>query len=96
MGLNSKLTLLLKISFFSPLTYINQLPLPTFFNFQHSYVMAENNINLFKEFPPVSTADWQAKIEADLKGKDFEKTLVWRANEGFNVRPYYRKKIFKV
>ncbi len=65
--------------------------MPTFFNFQHNYVMAENNINLFKEFPPVSTADWQAKIEADLKGKDFEKTLVWRTNEGFNVRPYYRE-----
>jgi methylmalonyl-CoA mutase len=52
--------------------------------------MAENNINLFKEFPPVSTSEWMAKIEADLKGKDFEKTLVWRTNEGFNVRPFYR------
>jgi methylmalonyl-CoA mutase len=53
--------------------------------------MTENKIKLFEEFPPVSTADWQAKIEADLKGKDFEKTLVWRTNEGFNVRPYYRE-----
>jgi methylmalonyl-CoA mutase len=53
--------------------------------------MTENKINLFEEFPPVSTAEWQAKIEADLKGKDFEKTLVWRTNEGFNVRPYYRE-----
>jgi len=52
--------------------------------------MAENTINLFNEFPPVSTTEWQAKIEADLKGKDFEKTLVWRTNEGFNVRPFYR------
>lgn len=53
--------------------------------------MAENKINLFEEFPPVSTAEWQAKIEADLKGKDFGKTMVWRTNEGFNVRPYYRE-----
>jgi methylmalonyl-CoA mutase len=53
--------------------------------------MTENKINLFGEFPPVSTAEWQAKIETDLKGKDFEKTLVWRTNEGFNVRPYYRE-----
>lgn len=52
--------------------------------------MAENKINLFKEFPPVSTAEWMAKIEADLKGKDFEKTLVWKTNEGFSVRPFYR------
>jgi len=53
--------------------------------------MTENKINLFEEFPPISTADWQAKIEVDLKGKDFEKTLVWRTNEGFSVRPYYRE-----
>ncbi len=64
--------------------------MPRFKKNQHSYVMAENDINLFNEFPPVSTADWMAKIEADLKGKDFEKTLVWKTNEGFNVRPFYR------
>ncbi len=52
--------------------------------------MAENTINLFNEFPQVSTAEWMAKIEADLKGKDFEKTLVWKTNEGFSVRPFYR------
>lgn len=52
--------------------------------------MADKMINLFEEFPPVSTAEWMAKIEADLKGKDFEKTLVWRTNEGFNVKPFYR------
>ena len=64
--------------------------MPPFKIFQHSYVMAENKINLFNEFPPVSTAEWMAKIEADLKGKDFEKTLVWKTNEGFSVRPFYR------
>ncbi len=53
--------------------------------------MAENKIKLFQEFPPVSTEDWQNKIETDLKGKDFEKALVWRSNEGFKVQPYYRQ-----
>lgn len=53
--------------------------------------MAENKIKLFEEFPPVTTREWEAKIEADLKGKDFEKALVWRTIEGFNVRPYYRQ-----
>lgn len=57
--------------------------------------MAENKIKLFQEFPPVSTEDWQKKIEADLKGKDFEKALVWRSNEGFSVRPYYRQEDLK-
>jgi methylmalonyl-CoA mutase len=50
----------------------------------------KNRKTLFDEFPPVSTSDWQRQIEADLKGRDFEKVLVWKTNEGFNVRPYYR------
>ncbi|MDR1632638.1 MAG: methylmalonyl-CoA mutase small subunit [Dysgonamonadaceae bacterium] len=45
---------------------------------------------LFSEFPPVSTGQWKEKIVADLKGADFEKKLVWRTNEGFNVNPFYR------
>ncbi len=31
------------------------------------------------------------KIVTDLKGADFEKKLVWRTDEGFNVKPFYRK-----
>jgi methylmalonyl-CoA mutase len=45
---------------------------------------------LFSEFPPVSTPEWGKIIEKDLKGADYEKKLVWRTNEGFNVKPYYR------
>ncbi len=45
---------------------------------------------LFEEFPPVSTQEWEDKIQQDLKGADYERRLVWRTNEGFNVRPYYR------
>ncbi|HOG41924.1 MAG TPA: methylmalonyl-CoA mutase family protein, partial [Bacteroidales bacterium] len=29
-------------------------------------------------------------IIKDLKGADYEKRLVWKTHEGFNVRPYYR------
>lgn len=45
---------------------------------------------LFDQFPPISTAEWKAKVEADLKGAPFDKKLVWRTNEGFNVQPMYR------
>lgn len=45
---------------------------------------------LFEEFPPVSSQEWKEKIITDLKGADFEKKLVWRTIEGFNVQPYYR------
>lgn len=53
--------------------------------------MAEKNEKLFDMFPPVTTDEWMAKINVDLKGADFNKKLVWRTNEGFNVMPFYRK-----
>ncbi|MDE6695518.1 MAG: methylmalonyl-CoA mutase small subunit [Muribaculaceae bacterium] len=53
--------------------------------------MAEKKEKLFDMFPPISTEEWMAKINVDLKGADFNKKLVWRTNEGFNVMPFYRK-----
>lgn len=50
----------------------------------------EKKERLFDMFPPVSTEEWRAKVEADLKGAPFDKKLVWRTAEGFNVQPMYR------
>lgn len=52
--------------------------------------MANTKEKLFTEFPPVSTEQWEAVITTDLKGADYERKLVWKTGEGFNVRPYYR------
>ena len=53
--------------------------------------MATTNCEkLFAEFPEVSTEAWEAAIAVDLKGADYERKLVWRTTEGFNLRPYYR------
>lgn len=52
--------------------------------------MAEKKEKLFDQFPGVSYDEWRAKVETDLKGADFNKKLVWRTNEGFNVEPIYR------
>ncbi len=52
--------------------------------------MSNSKEKLFSEFPPVSTEGWMEKIVADLKGADFEKKLVWKTNEGFSVKPFYR------
>lgn len=52
--------------------------------------MAEKKEKLFDMFPECSYQEWRAKVEADLKGADFNKKLVWRTNEGFNVEPVYR------
>jgi methylmalonyl-CoA mutase len=45
---------------------------------------------LFDQFPPVTTQDWMDKVQSDLKGADFNKKLVWKTNEGFDVKPFYR------
>ena len=52
--------------------------------------MAEKKEKLFDQFPGISYDEWRAKVETDLKGADFNKKLVWRTNEGFNVQPIYR------
>lgn len=49
-----------------------------------------NRQKLFTEFPQVPTEKWEEVIAADLKGADYERKLVWRTGEGFNVKPYYR------
>lgn len=54
----------------------------------YSSMSIENK--LFQEFPPVTTEQWEEVILKDLKGADYQKKLVWRTDEGFNVRPYYR------
>ena len=53
--------------------------------------MADSKEKLFSDFPPVSTQEWMDKIMVDLKGADFEKKLVWKTNEGFKVKPFYRQ-----
>ena len=57
--------------------------------------MANNNEKLFSEFQAPTTEEWLAKIEVDLKGADFQKKMVWRTAEGFNVQPFYRREDLK-
>ena len=53
--------------------------------------MADSKEKLFSNFPPTSTEEWMKVVEKDLKGADFERKLVWKTQEGFNVQPFYRK-----
>lgn len=49
------------------------------------------NTFLFDEFSPVSAAAWKQKIQADLKGADYNETLLWKTDEGITVKPFYTK-----
>jgi len=51
--------------------------------------------HLLDDFPPVGTADWEAAIGRDLKGADYQKKLIWRAEDGLAGKPYYRAEDLK-
>ena len=53
--------------------------------------MTQQKEKLFTEFQAPTRQEWLDKIEVDLKGADFQKRLVWRTNEGFNLQPFYRR-----
>ncbi len=45
--------------------------------------------SLFKQFQPVSSKEWKQKIQVDLKGADYNQTLIWKTQEGIDVKPFY-------
>ena len=57
--------------------------------------MSSTKDKLFSEFHVPTTQEWLDKINIDLKGADFNKRLVWKTNEGFNVQPFYRREDLK-
>lgn len=70
-------------------TNVNQQDICRVENLKEKHMTA-NKEKLFGQFSPISTTEWKDKVIADLKGADFDKKLVWRTNEGFNVQPMYR------
>ena len=45
--------------------------------------------DLFTEFEEVSAKQWKQKIQYDLKGADYNETLVWKSLDGIDVKPFY-------
>lgn len=50
---------------------------------------------LFFEFPTITKEAWLAQAMKDLKGKNFQETLVWQSLEGFDIFPYYAEEDLK-
>jgi methylmalonyl-CoA mutase len=44
---------------------------------------------LFNEFESVSSKQWKQQIQYELKGADYNETLVWESPEGIKVKPFY-------
>ncbi|WP_178984803.1 methylmalonyl-CoA mutase subunit beta [Winogradskyella helgolandensis] len=51
--------------------------------------------SLFNDFQPMSSKAWKQKIQVDLKGADYNDVLIWKTNEGINVKPFYHADDFK-
>ena len=50
--------------------------------------MPAPNQNLFAEFPPVTKAQWLAKIEKDLKGRPLS-DLDWTDIPPLSIKPFF-------
>lgn len=46
---------------------------------------------LFDEFNPIPAKAWKQKIQVDLKGADYNQTLLWHTDERIIVKPFYTK-----
>lgn len=44
---------------------------------------------LFNDFEKVSSKQWKNQIQYELKGADYNDTLVWESLEGIKVKPFY-------
>ncbi len=47
--------------------------------------------SLFSEFDPISDKQWKQKIQFELKGEDYNDTLIWNSPESIKVKPFYSK-----
>ena len=45
--------------------------------------------NLFTDFESVSSKQWKQQIQFELKGADYNETLIWESPEGIKVKPFY-------
>lgn len=50
---------------------------------------------LFNEFDAVTSKQWKQQIQYELKGADYNDTLVWESPEGIKVKPFYHIDEFK-
>ena len=51
--------------------------------------MSQNN--LFSNFKALHSKQWKQQIQFELKGADYNDTLVWESPEGIKVKPFYHR-----
>jgi methylmalonyl-CoA mutase len=54
--------------------------------------MSQPSASFTNPFPPATEAEWLKRVEAVLKGADFEKRLVARTHDGIAIQPLYARR----
>ncbi|MCF6182037.1 methylmalonyl-CoA mutase subunit beta [Lutibacter sp.] len=52
-------------------------------------------LSFLNNFKPITAAEWKQKIQVDLKGADYNKTLLTSTLEGITIKPFYHLDTFK-
>lgn len=47
--------------------------------------------HLFEEFDAISEKAWKQKIQVDLKGKDYNESMLTSTDEGIDIKPFYHQ-----
>jgi len=50
---------------------------------------------LFQDFNKISSKEWKQQIQVDLKGADYNQTLIWETPESIKVKPFYHTDEFE-
>lgn len=50
---------------------------------------------LFDYFDPISSKQWKQRIQFELDGADYAKSLIWNSPEDIQVKPFYHRDEFK-
>jgi methylmalonyl-CoA mutase len=46
---------------------------------------------MFQDFDKISSKQWKQQIQFELKGADYNETLIWNSPEDIQVKPFYHK-----
>ncbi len=53
--------------------------------------MENNKLNFGEEWNSISSKQWKQQIQFELKGADYNETLIWNSPEDIQVKPFYHK-----
>lgn len=63
--------------------------------FEIEFIKMSKEDHLFKDFPSVGSKQWKQKIQLELNGTDYNKTLLTHTIEGITIKPFYHSDSYR-